>query len=85
MSRNIFLHEIDTYKLVFIDGKFSSFLSSTTHEGIDVCLLSSVLTKPKYKMILDNFFNKIASKEDSLTTLNTAFAQEGALHQHSKK
>jgi len=76
--KKFFLHEIDTYKLVFIDGKFSSFMSSTTHEGIDVCLLSSVLTKPKYKMILDNFFNKIASKEDSLTTLNTAFAQEGA-------
>ncbi|MBA4152915.1 Fe-S cluster assembly protein SufD [Flavobacterium sp.] len=76
--KKFFLHEIDTYKLVFIDGKFSSFMSSTTHEGIDVCLLSSVLTKPKYKMVLDNFFNKIASKEESLTTLNTAFAQEGA-------
>jgi Fe-S cluster assembly protein SufD len=76
--KNYFLHEIDTYKLVFVDGKFSSFMSSTTHDGIDVCLLSSVLTKPKYKMVLDNFFNKIASKEESLTTLNTAFAQEGA-------
>ena len=76
--KKFFLHEIDTYKLVFVDGKFSSFLSSTTHEGIDVCLLSSVLTKPKYKMVLDNFFNKIASKDESLTTLNTAFAQEGA-------
>jgi len=76
--KKFFLHEIDTYKLVFIDGKFSSFMSSTTHEGIDVCLLSSVLTKPKYKMVLDNFFNKIASKDESLTTLNTAFAQEGA-------
>lgn len=76
--KKFFLHEIDTYKLVFIDGKFSSFLSSTTHEGIDVCLLSSVLTKPKYKMVLDNYFNQIASKDESLTTLNTAFAQEGA-------
>jgi len=53
-------------------------MSSTTHEGIDVCLLSSVLTKPKYKMILDTYFNQIASKDESLTTLNTAFAQEGA-------
>jgi len=76
--KKFFLHEIDTYKLVFIDGKFSSFMSSTTHEGIDVCLLSSVLTKPKYKMVLDTYFNQIASKEESLTTLNTAFAQEGA-------
>lgn len=76
--KKFFLHEIDTYKLVFVDGKFSSFMSSTTHEGIDVCLLSSVLTKPKYKMVLDTYFNQIASKDESLTTLNTAFAQEGA-------
>ena len=76
--KEYFLHEVDTYKLVFVDGKFSSFMSSTTHEGIDVCLLSSVLTKPKYKMILYTYFNQIASKDESLTTLNTAFAQEGA-------
>ncbi len=76
--KKFFLHEIDTYKLVFVDGKFSSFMSSTTHEGIDVCLLSSVLTKPKYKMILDTYFNQIANKDETLTSLNTAFAQEGA-------
>jgi len=76
--KKYFLHEIDTYKLVFVDGKFSSFMSSTTHEGIDVCLLSSVLTKPKYKVFLDTYFNQIASKDESLTTLNTAFAHEGA-------
>ncbi|RZJ67977.1 MAG: Fe-S cluster assembly protein SufD [Flavobacterium sp.] len=76
--KKYFLHEIDTYKVVFIDGVFSSFLSSTTHEGLDVCLMSSALTKPKYKMIIDEYFNKIASKDESLTTLNTAFAKEGA-------
>lgn len=76
--KKYFLHEVDTYKLVFIDGKFSSFLSSTTHDGIDVCLLSSVLNKPKYKLILDTYFNQVASKDESLTTLNTAFAKEGA-------
>ena len=76
--KKYFLHEIDTYKLVFIDGKFSSYLSSTTHEGIDVCLLSSVLSKPKYKLVLETYFNAIAKKEESLTSLNTAFAQEGA-------
>lgn len=76
--KKYFLHEIDTYKLVFIDGKFSSFLSSTTHEGIDVCLLSSVLLKPKYKLVLDTYFNAIAKNDESLTSLNTAFAQEGA-------
>ena len=76
--KKYFLHEIDSYKLVFIDGVFSSFLSSTTHDGIDVCLMSSALTKPKYKMIIDNYFNQVASKDESLTSLNTAFANEGA-------
>ncbi len=76
--KKYFLHEIDTYKVIFIDGKFSSFLSSTTHDGLDVCLMSSALTKPKYKMVIDEYFNKVASKDESLTTLNTAFALEGA-------
>lgn len=76
--KKYFLHEIDTYKVIFIDGIFSSFLSSTTHEGLDVCLMSSALTKPKYKMVIDEYYNKIASKEETLTTLNTAFATEGA-------
>jgi Fe-S cluster assembly protein SufD len=76
--KKYFLNEIDTYKLVFIDGIFSSFLSSTTHDGIDVCLMSSALTKPKYKEVIDNYFNKIANTQDSLTSLNTAFANEGA-------
>jgi Fe-S cluster assembly protein SufD len=76
--KKYFLHEVDTYKVVFIDGKFSSFLSATTHEGIDVCLMSSALTKPKYKLVIDEYFNKIASKEETLTSLNTAFALEGA-------
>mgnify|MGYP006196578363 CR=1 FL=1 len=76
--KKYFLHDIDTYKLVFIDGKFSSFLSQTTHDGIDVCLLSSVLNKPKYKLVLETYFNQVASKDESLTTLNTAFSKEGA-------
>ena len=76
--KKYFLHEIDTYKVVFIDGIFSSFLSSTTHDGLDVCLMSSALTKPKYKMVIDTYFNQIANKEDSLTSLNTAFSLEGA-------
>lgn len=76
--KKYFLHEVDTYKLVFIDGFFNSFLSSTTHDGLDICLMSTALNKPKYKIIIDNYFNKIANKDESLTSLNTAFANEGA-------
>ncbi len=75
--KKYFLHEIDTYKLVFIDGKFSSFLSATTHDGIDVCLFSSVLTKPNYKDVLEKYYNKTTDSNETLTSLNTAFAQEG--------
>ena len=73
-----FLNEIDTYKLVFVDGVFNSFLSSTTHDGLDVCLMSSVLNKPKYRMIVEEYFAQNADKEDAFTALNTAFAKEGA-------
>jgi Fe-S cluster assembly protein SufD len=76
--KKYFVHEIDTYKIVFIDGVYSSNLSETTHDGVDICLMSSALTKPMYKQIVDVYFNKVASKDESLTTLNTAFCREGA-------
>ncbi len=75
--KKYFIHDIDTYKIVFIDGKYSSFLSETTHDHIDVCLMSAALTKSKYKVVIENYFNKIA-KQDNLTSLNTAFSKEGA-------
>ncbi len=75
--KKYFIHEIDSYKVVFIDGKYSSFLSQTTHENYDVCLMSAALNKEKYKETINKYFNKIA-KQDNLTSLNTAFATEGA-------
>lgn len=75
--KKYFIHDIDSYKIVFIDGKYSSHLSQTTHDGIDVCLMSAALTKPKYRLVIENYFNKIASK-DGLSSLNTAFSAEGA-------
>ncbi|MET7028858.1 Fe-S cluster assembly protein SufD [Sediminicola luteus] len=76
--KRYFLHEIDSYKIVFVDGVYSSYLSETTHDGVDICLMSSALNKPTYKAVIDVYFNKIASKDESLTTLNTAFSKEGA-------
>ena len=76
--KKYFIHDIDSYKIVFIDGKYSSFLSETTHDGIDVCLMSSALSRSKYKPVIENYFNKVAKQDDSLTVLNTAFASEGA-------
>ena len=75
--KQYFIHDIDTYKIVFIDGKYSSHLSQTTHEEIDVCLMSAALTKPKYQLVIENYFNKVAQK-DGISSLNTAFSKEGA-------
>ena len=75
--KKYFLHEIESYKIVFIDGEYSSFLSDTTHEGADICILSSALKQPKYQMVIDHYFGTVASKKDSLTSLNTAFSREG--------
>lgn len=77
------IHDIDTYDLVFIDGIFSSHLSQTTHDKIDVCLMSSALNKPQYAPVIENYYNK-AAKKSGLTSLNTAFAREGAFI-HIKK
>jgi Fe-S cluster assembly protein SufD len=76
--KKYFLYEIDTYKVVFIDGVYSPFLSDTTHDGLDVCLMSAALSKAKYRTLIDTYFNKITNKEDSLTALNTSYTQEGA-------
>jgi len=75
--KHYFLQDIDTYKIIFVDGKYSSNLSETTHDKIDVCLMSSALTHDKYKAVIETYFNKIAN-DDGLTSLNTAFSREGA-------
>ena len=82
--KKFLLNETDCYSLIFIDGVFSSFLSETTHEGLDVCVMSAALEKPKYKMVIDTYFNKLANKNNSLSDLNTAFSNEGAYIQIPK-
>ena len=71
------IQDIDSYKIVFVDGQYASHLSKTTHEAIDVCLMSSALNKSKYQAVIENYFNKIAEK-NGLNALNTAFCHEGA-------
>ena len=76
--KQYFLYDIDTYKIVFIDGIYSPFLSNTSHDGLDVCLLSAALSQLKYKEVIDKYFDKSVVKDESLTALNTAYAREGA-------
>jgi len=76
--KQYFINETDCYNLVFIDGKFNAFLSNTTHDGLDVCVMSAALTKPKYEEEINTYFNKLAKENNSLSDLNTAFSAEGA-------
>lgn len=69
---------IESYKLVFVDGQYAPYLSKTTHEGKDICVMSSALSQTKYKMIVDNYFDVLAQEGTSMSDLNTAFAKEGA-------
>lgn len=75
--KQYFIHEIESYRIVLVDGVYSSQLSETSHDGLDVCLMSAALCKPKYRLIIENYFNKTTDTE-GLTSLNTAFSKEGA-------
>ena len=72
------------YKIIFVDGKYCSLLSETTHDGMDICILSSALTQSKYDLVIENYFDKIA-KKDGITSLNTAFSSEGSFIHIPKK
>ncbi|MDK7674995.1 Fe-S cluster assembly protein SufD [Weeksella virosa] len=72
------INDIDTYLIVFINGKYSSFLSNTTHDEADICVLSSALNNSVHHSVIENYFGKIAAKDESFTALNTAFARDGA-------
>ncbi len=75
--KRFLIHEIDAYRVIFVDGIYSSHLSQTTHDKFDVCLMSSALNNPKYNSVIETYYNKLAS-QDGLSSLNTAFAREGA-------
>lgn len=72
------INDIDTYTIIFVNGKYSSFLSNTTHDEADICVLSSAMHKSVHQPVIENYYGKIAPKDDSLVALNTAFAKDGA-------
>ena len=75
--KDFLIDDIESYKIIFVDGKYCSHLSETTHEGMDICILSSALSQSKYDLLIENYFDKI-SKKDGITSLNTAFSSEGS-------
>jgi Fe-S cluster assembly protein SufD len=76
--KKYFIHDMDTYNVVFVNGVYSSYLSSTTHEEADICVMSSAMNKMVHQPVIENFYGKIADKNESLVALNTAFTKDGA-------
>ena len=66
--RDYILQDVDTYKIVFVDGVYNSYLSETTHDGVDVCLLSAALSKSKFSPIN---FSKYLFFSSSLSNKST--------------
>ena len=76
--KEYFINDLDSFKIVFVDGVYSPFLSKTTHDGMDICVLSAALSKDKYSKTIKNYFNKIVPKDESFASLNTSYTKEGA-------
>ncbi|RAV28355.1 Fe-S cluster assembly protein SufD [Sinomicrobium soli] len=75
--KRYFIHDIDSYRIAFVDGRYDEGLSAMAHEGFDICLMSTALEKPGYREVVEKYFNSTVNTEDSLTSLNTAFLREG--------
>ena len=76
--KDFFLGGIESYKIVFIDGMYDPLWSETTHEGSDICILSSVLESEKYSEHILKYYNKLIDKDESFSLLNSSFSKEGA-------
>lgn len=72
------LHNVDSYKIVFINGVYSSHFSTTTHDEADVCVLSSAMRQGKHQAVIENFYHKIAKNQEAMVALNTAYTKDGA-------
>ena len=70
------LSDLDTYKLVFINGKYSSWLSESTHQSYDICTFAAALNK--YPDIIAKYLGKAAPAGETFVDLNMAFADDGA-------
>ncbi len=72
------LNDTDSYKLIFIDGVFSSELSDiNTENGLHISLLSDAFTESQYKESIEKYYTQVSDRNDSFTALNTAYANHG--------
>lgn len=77
--KKYFIHNIDTYRLVFINGIFNSFLSNIveSNDELDILNLSFVFKNKKYSSIIQSYYNHVPNIYESFFSLNSAFSNEG--------
>lgn len=75
--KKYFLQGVDSYKLVFVDGIFNSWLSETSSDNYFIgCMCDGKLSYPD---IIEKHLGKIANyQSDSFCAINTAFTKKGA-------
>lgn len=76
--KKYFVTNIDTYKLIFINGVFNSLLSETMHEEFDIYLLSYAFREEKYELVMQSFYSTSPNHNDAFFSLNTSFSNEGS-------
>ena len=76
--KDFFISGIESYKIVFIDGTYDPVWSDTTHEGVDICIISSILENNKYDEIINKYYNTLIDENESFSLLNSSFSKEGA-------
>tara|TARA_B100001175_G_scaffold311287_1_gene315507 strand:- start:489 stop:1841 length:1353 start_codon:yes stop_codon:yes gene_type:complete len=76
--KDFFLGGIESYKIILIDGTYDPLWSNTSHKGVDICILSSVLENDKYSNIISKYYNKLSDTNESFSLLNSSFSKEGA-------
>lgn len=74
--KDFFLPDIDSYKIVFINGSYCSWLSETTHNEYDICTLNGAIGKQKPEF--EKYFATKINDKEGLDALNLSLATEGA-------
>ena len=80
----LFVNNLDSNKVVFVNGKFDAALSSIASEEVTIKPLSEVLVDASYQEVVAQFYGKIALKNEAFVALNNAYANEGFFVQVAK-
>lgn len=72
-----FLLDVESYKIIFVNGVFNAELSQIDTNEILISPLSNILNSADGKEFVENYFDKETRKDDVFTALNTAFVNEG--------